>query len=182
MNEDEKRFKREYECEPLPMNETDKRKEMIITEVVYSENGETKSAGYWADEDGNLFIRKPPPAPQDGVEKAEFEFEILACGMAIVNQTNEKVGTDVKTRQSTNDLNFDFAIGRIKKLLTTYRAQASESKVCAEILEIMEEYSQQEASPSGVATPGGLEHMGDVWRLFEKWKATLTKTLTGEVK
>lgn len=44
------------------------------------------------------------------------ENEILACAMAIVNHTNEKVGTDVVTRQRTNDPNFDFAIARIREL------------------------------------------------------------------
>ncbi len=45
--------------------------------------------------------------------------------------------------------------------------------VCAEILEIMETYHEQDKSPYGVDTPGGLEHMGDVWRLFEKWEQLL---------
>jgi hypothetical protein len=48
-------------------------------------------------------------------------------------------------------------------------------KVCAEILEIMATYHEQEASPSGVDTPGGLEHMGDVWRLFAKWEKMLSE-------
>jgi len=46
-------------------------------------------------------------------------------------------------------------------------------EVCAEILRIMETYREQEASPSGVGTPGGLEHMGDVWRLLAKWERLL---------
>lgn len=45
--------------------------------------------------------------------------------------------------------------------------------VCDEILEIMATYHEQEARPSGVDTPGGLEHMGDVWGLFSKWEAML---------
>lgn len=47
-------------------------------------------------------------------------------------------------------------------------------KVCDEILEIMTTYHEQEASPRGVGTPGGLEHMGDVWRLLRKWEGMLT--------
>ncbi len=43
-------------------------------------------------------------------------------------------------------------------------------RVCQEILEIMETYREQEASDYGVGTPGGLEHMGDVWRKIEKWE------------
>lgn len=42
-----------------------------------------------------------------------------------------------------------------------------------EILEIMDTYHEQEARPEGIDTPGGLEHMGDVWRLFLKWEAML---------
>jgi len=47
-------------------------------------------------------------------------------------------------------------------------------KVCAEILEIMQIYHEQEAT-EGVDTPGGLEHMGDVWRLFGKWEEMLSE-------
>lgn len=37
-----------------------------------------------------------------------------------------------------------------------------------EIIEIMKTYDEQEAA-GGVDTPGGLEHMGDVWRLLRGW-------------
>jgi hypothetical protein len=50
----------------------------------------------------------------------------------------------------------------------------SEAGVCAEILSIMEEYDRQEKEHGCVDTPGGLEHMGDVWRLFESWRDRLT--------
>jgi hypothetical protein len=46
-------------------------------------------------------------------------------------------------------------------------------KVCDEILSIMRVYREQEQSMYGVGTPGGLEHMGDVWKLFAKWEASL---------
>ena len=46
-------------------------------------------------------------------------------------------------------------------------------KVCNEIQEIMRVYREQEARPQGVGTPGGLEHMGDVWRLLSKWDKAL---------
>ena len=49
------------------------------------------------------------------------------------------------------------------------RAEALES-VCAEIVAIMETYREQDAD-GVVDTPGGLEHMGDVWRLLLKWEA-----------
>ena len=45
--------------------------------------------------------------------------------------------------------------------------------VCYEILEIMETYNEQEQSLKGIGTPGGLEHMGDVWSLFMKWEKIL---------
>lgn len=47
--------------------------------------------------------------------------------------------------------------------------------VCDEILAIMKVYHDQERSSRGVDTPGGLEHMGDVWRLFLKWERMLTE-------
>jgi hypothetical protein len=55
------------------------------------------------------------------------------------------------------------------------RSHEAEQKVCAEIKEIMETYREQEKSSWGVGTPGGLEHMGDVWRLLKKWDAALTE-------
>lgn len=51
--------------------------------------------------------------------------------------------------------------------------KTEKDNVCEEILRIMETYHEQDKSPYGVDTPGGLEHMGDVWRLFSKWEARL---------
>ena len=51
-------------------------------------------------------------------------------------------------------------------------ARAREA-VCSEVVEIMKVYREQDASPNGVGTPGGLEHMGDVWRLLKRWDAAL---------
>ncbi len=45
--------------------------------------------------------------------------------------------------------------------------------IAKDILEIMETYHEQELSAYGVDTPGGLEHMGDVWRLFREWEKRL---------
>lgn len=47
-----------------------------------------------------------------------------------------------------------------------------QEKVCNEILQIMQEYNRQEAK-GFIDTPGGLEHMDDVWRLFKKWEKEL---------
>lgn len=38
-----------------------------------------------------------------------------------------------------------------------------------EIQEIMATYREQEKTAWGVDTPGGLEHMGDVWKLLREW-------------
>lgn len=46
-------------------------------------------------------------------------------------------------------------------------------QVCEEIQSIMETYREQMASPRGVDTPGGLEHMGDVWKLLWRWDKML---------
>lgn len=53
-------------------------------------------------------------------------------------------------------------------------------KVCDEILAIMQVYHEQEAA-DGVDTPGGLEHMGDVWRLLGKWEQMLKAEVTDGV-
>jgi len=42
-----------------------------------------------------------------------------------------------------------------------------------EISSIMETYRHQEEKNGFVDTPGGLEHMGDVWRLLGKWDRIL---------
>lgn len=49
--------------------------------------------------------------------------------------------------------------------------------VCREILNIMDTYHEQERSDYGVDTPGGLQHMGDVWSIFIKWEKMLRGTL-----
>lgn len=51
----------------------------------------------------------------------------------------------------------------------------SEQGVCTEIQQIMRVYREQEAA-GNVDTPGGLEHMGDVWRLLRRWDAELAKS------
>ena len=50
---------------------------------------------------------------------------------------------------------------------------SEKDKICAEIQRIMATYREQEAR-GYVDTPGGLEHMGDVWRLFRFWDEQLT--------
>lgn len=52
--------------------------------------------------------------------------------------------------------------------------QDAMTDVCNEILEIMKTYHEQEAR-GFVDTPGGLEHMGDVWRLLGRWETKLKK-------
>lgn len=52
--------------------------------------------------------------------------------------------------------------------------KAAMTKVCREMLQIMDTYHEQERS-GHVGTPGGLEHMGDVWRLLERWERELRK-------
>lgn len=39
----------------------------------------------------------------------------------------------------------------------------------------MATYREQEAKNGYVDTPGGLEHMGDVWKLLSKWDAAMAK-------
>lgn len=51
--------------------------------------------------------------------------------------------------------------------------EQAKSNVCDEILSIMEEYDRQNER-GFVDTPGGLEHMGDVWRLLKRWQKILS--------
>jgi hypothetical protein len=45
-----------------------------------------------------------------------------------------------------------------------------------EIQDIMTVYRQHEKTAFGVDSPGGLEHMGDVWRLLGRWDELLTES------
>ncbi len=56
----------------------------------------------------------------------------------------------------------------VKRCAPDPLAEAREA-VCSEIKQIMGTYREQDARPQGIGTPGGLEHMGDVWRLLRKW-------------
>ncbi|HWY36181.1 MAG TPA: hypothetical protein VNX68_16165 [Nitrosopumilaceae archaeon] len=46
-------------------------------------------------------------------------------------------------------------------------------EICEEILHIMNTYHEQDNKNGYVDTPGGLEHMGDVWSLFMRWEKLL---------
>jgi hypothetical protein len=50
-------------------------------------------------------------------------------------------------------------------------------KVCEEIMVIMKDYREQVAFMGHADTPGGLEHMGDVWIKLARWD----RMLRGEV-
>lgn len=54
--------------------------------------------------------------------------------------------------------------------------QEAMKSICAEIQEIMRVYREQEAKQGYVDTPGGLEHMGDVWSLLTRWDKQLSET------
>jgi len=45
--------------------------------------------------------------------------------------------------------------------------------ICEEILDIMETYDRQMERRGWVDTPGGLEHMGDVWSMLNGWRDAL---------
>lgn len=45
--------------------------------------------------------------------------------------------------------------------------------ITSQIQSIMATYREQQKSPFGVDSPGGLQHMGDVWNLFAKWETAL---------
>lgn len=50
--------------------------------------------------------------------------------------------------------------------------EEAKTQVCQEILSIMKTYDEQDAK-GYVYTPGSLEHMGDVWKLFRRWAENL---------
>lgn len=45
-------------------------------------------------------------------------------------------------------------------------------RVCQEVVRIMRMYDEQNRR-GYVDSPGGLEHMGDVWRLLGRWRDAL---------
>lgn len=50
---------------------------------------------------------------------------------------------------------------------------SSALKMRLEILKIMDVYHEQKKSMNGIVAPGGLERMGDVWKLLLKWEEQL---------
>lgn len=54
------------------------------------------------------------------------------------------------------------------------------TEVERDIVAIMEEYRRQEQSAWGVDTPGGLEHMGDVWQWFRESEASIVARVKSE--
>jgi hypothetical protein len=46
-----------------------------------------------------------------------------------------------------------------------------------EILSICKEYHAQVDAHGYIDTPGGLEHMGDVWRLLLRWEQMIKKDM-----
>ena len=52
--------------------------------------------------------------------------------------------------------------------------EEAKTKVCNEILSIMEEYDRQDAK-GYVDTPGGIEHKGDAFKLLDRWRKQLTQ-------
>jgi len=53
-------------------------------------------------------------------------------------------------------------------------ASGINSAIINELMEIMCEYHRQEKR-GNIDTPGGLEHMGDVWNLLGRWESTVLK-------
>lgn len=52
---------------------------------------------------------------------------------------------------------------------TIQEKQETMKTVCAEIVEIAREYERQYEKRGYVDSPGGLEHMGDVWTQIQVW-------------
>ena len=58
------------------------------------------------------------------------------------------------------------------------KTEEARKKVCDEVLKISATYDEQYEA-GDVGTPGGLEHMGDVWRLFAGWARILKDANVG---
>ncbi len=72
----------------------------------------------------------------------------------------------------------DVRIAELRAHADQLERDAAREKVCAEIIAIMATYREQELS-GNIGTPGGLEHMGDVWRLLSRWERMLRKLEEG---
>ena len=53
---------------------------------------------------------------------------------------------------------------------------AAFDSIRSELLDIVQKYAAQSTSSDGGCTPGGLEHMGDVWTLLTRWGTVLART------
>lgn len=83
----------------------------------------------------------------------------------------EVVRIETDFRKLIDARDSDIAALRIELDEARRRLGLSET-VCGDIQMIMKTYRDQEAEGS-VDTPGGLEHMGDVWRQLAEWDETL---------
>lgn len=84
-----------------------------------------------------------------------------------------RAGWDLDTANA-DIMRISAELARERQRRVAAEAQLSrQSEVCSEIAYIMQTYREQQASGRGVDTPGGLEHMGDVWNLFAKWDAAM---------
>lgn len=63
-----------------------------------------------------------------------------------------------------------------------WKLPALREAICNEIIDIMRVYDKQTAKNGYPDTPGGLEHMGDVWAMLGRWRDTLARTILGDVK
>jgi len=97
-------YAKQYEREPS----LEKLVSVALPDVASREQSE-RATGNEGEARATLPARSVANATDD-VIPAPIRYEILCIAMAIVNQTNETVGTNVKLRQETNDTNFDFAV------------------------------------------------------------------------
>lgn len=90
----------------------------------------------------NILTLESTP-PDGGVSDGD----VLACAMAIVNHTNETVGTSVDERQKTNDHNFDFAIARVRALLTSRQPQTGSGVDEDDLAELVQKHFRDYPEP-----------------------------------
>lgn len=145
-----------------------------------------------ADPDGNEDWRLAPHAVEEVKRLREESDElgmrynrrtdILNNHIAREKVLEERVSELQNTIRETLDESAAVKHGLVDPLTARVKTleDAMDCSIYREIIEIVKDYREQSASAYGVDTPGGLEHMGDVWRLLCKWEPIAQQALAAK--
>ena len=94
----------------------------------------------------------------------------------IVESWHAKVPFDALDEYKQCALTVARALLAIAEPMQDMRERARPTPVEQEILDIMRDYDEQWPN---IDTPGGFEHLGDVWKTMQKWRKAIAAAIEG---